>query len=459
MYYIIVGEEFMFPSALTIAGVDSCGGAGIAADLKTFASLKVHGACIVTSLTAQNTTSVINISPVDSIFVKKQFQAVLNDLNVKAVKTGMLFNKEIIDVVAEFVKEFKLKLVVDPVLQASTGAKLISNGAVEAYLHSLFPLADVLTPNIHEVRLFSGVKINKLSDMEKAASEMLRYGGKSLVLKGGHLKGKNVVDLFFYKGKFEWYIKPRFEGSLHGSGCFFSAAIAAYLAHGLSIPQAVDEAESITQNIFKFGLKIGKGSRIINPMIPVYNEGETLKVVEEVNSALQSFLEDEKICAYIADVGTQIAMALPFPSSINHIAAVEGRIRKENGKAKVDGEVKFGASSHMARLILACNEINPEIRAAINLKYDKKLLQTLRKSGFSISKFDRKLEPANVKKTEGGTMRWGVSRIYEKTGRITDAIYDLGEKGREPKEAMIRIVGKNAVEIVDKLKSTLSSLE
>lgn len=445
----------MIPSALTIAGVDSCGGAGIVADLKTFASLKVHGACIVTSLTAQNTTKVSSLYPVDPSFIKKQFQAVLSDLHIKAAKTGMLFNEEIIDVVVEFVKKFKLKLVVDPVFQASTGAKLISEDALEAYLHKLLPLADVVTPNIHEATLLSGVKISTISGMENAARKLSKRGMKSLVLKGGHLKGENVIDLFFHKGEVDWYVKHRFKNALHGGGCFFSAVITAYLARGLSIPQAVEGAESIIQNVFKFGLKIGKGGEAVNPMIPLYNEAEMLAVIEEVNSALHKFLEDKKIQPFIADVGTQIAMALPFPSSLSQIAAVEGRIRKENGRAKVTGNVKFGVSSHIARLILVCNEINKDIRAAVNLKYDKTLLQTLKKAGFSVSRFDREHEPASVKKIEGGTIRWGVYQAYRKAGKLTDVIYDLGEDGKEPKEAMIRIIGRNPVEIIDRLKLAL----
>ncbi len=445
----------MIPSALTIAGVDSCGGAGIAADLKTFAALKVHGACVVTLLTAQNTIRVLGLYPMNPDLVKKQFQAVLNDLNVKAVKTGVLFSKELIDVVLEFIKEFKLKLVVDPVFQSSTGTKFISEEAVDAYL-SLMTLADVVTPNIAEAALLSGVKISKLSDMEKAAIKLSKYGMKSLVIKGGHLKGENVIDLFFYRGKFDWYIKHRFRGSLHGGGCFFSAAITAYLAHGLSIPRAVDEAEFITQNIFKFGLKIGKGGEVVNPMIPLYNNAEMQNIVEEVTLALNKFLENKKIHTYIADVGTQIAMALPFSSSLNQIAAIEGRIKKENGKVKVKGKVDFGVSSHLARLILACNEINREISAALNLRYDKKLLQKLKRAGFSVSQFDRKLEPQKLKKSEGETIRWGVYQAYKNSGKLTDVIYDLGEKGKEPKEAMIRIIGRNPIDLVGRLISALS---
>jgi hydroxymethylpyrimidine/phosphomethylpyrimidine kinase len=442
-------------SALTIAGLDSCGGAGVTTDLKTFSLFRVHGACVVTALTAQNTKGVKAVLPVDPEFVKKQFKTVLDDMEIYAAKTGILPTKEIVDVVVSFVKDYGLNLVVDPVFRSATGKKFVSNSVIEAYIRKLLPLASIVTPNIYEAKILSGVKIRNVDDMVKAAEKIFGFGASSVVVKGGHLKGKNVTDLFYDKGKSVFYTKPRKRSILHGGGCFFSAALTACLTNQMDAFEAVETVESLIQEVFGFGLKIGRGLDVIIPLIPLYNKAEMYKVAEKVEKALNIFLENKLLHKFVAEVGTQIAEALPFPSKIYHVAAVDGRIRIVNGKIKF-GKVRFGVSSHMARLILACNKFNPEVRAAINLHYDKKLLEAFKKEGFLVSSFDRRLEPKRFKLVEGKTLEWGVNQAIRKAKKFPDVIYDLGEPGKEP---MIRVVGKDAVEVVRKVCSVLKHLK
>ena len=327
-------------SALTIAGLDSCGGAGVTTDLKTFSLFRVHGACVVTALTAQNTKGVKAVLPVDPEFVKKQFKTVLDDMEIYAAKTGILPTKEIVDVVVSFVKDYGLNLVVDPVFRSATGKKFVSNSVIEAYIKKLLPLASIVTPNIYEAKILSGVKIRNVDDMVKAAEKIFGFGASSVVVKGGHLKGKNVTDLFYDKGKSVFYTKPRKRSILHGGGCFFSAALTACLTNQMDAFEAVETVESLIQEVFGFGLKIGRGLDVIIPLIPLYNKAEMYKVAGKVEKALNIFLENKLLHKFVAEVGTQIAEALPFPSKIYHVAAVDGRIRIVNGKIKF-GKVRF----------------------------------------------------------------------------------------------------------------------
>ncbi|RJX16216.1 bifunctional hydroxymethylpyrimidine kinase/phosphomethylpyrimidine kinase [Candidatus Bathyarchaeota archaeon] len=435
-------------TALTVAGVDGCGGAGVLADLKTFSIFKVHGACVVTALTAQNTKSVKKVLPVKPEFVEEQFQTILDDLKIDAVKTGILPSKETVKIVADFVDDYGLKLVVDPVFKSTTGKKFVDDEIIKTYIKNLLPLTKIVTPNIFEASILSGVKIKNMDDMVKAAEKILKFGVENVVVKGGHLKGKNVVDLFFNRKKSIFFTKPKLNGKIHGGGCFFSAALTACLASGKNVSQAIETVEKMVEEVFRFGLKIGKGLKVIHPLIPLYNEAEKYRVLEDVNLALNKFLKFKKVHEFIAEVGTQIAEALPYPSTIYHVAGVEGRIRKIEGKKIVAGNVRFGVSTHMARLILASNRLNPKIKAALNLRYDKKLLKALEKEKFTISSFDRRFEPKKIKMVEGKTLDWGFKQAVKKIGKVPDVIYDLGEPGKEP---MIRILGENAVKLVEKV--------
>lgn len=443
-------------SALTVAGLDSCGGAGVTTDLKTFSLFKVHGACVVTALTAQNTRGVKAILPVDSRFVKKQFKTVLDDMKISATKTGILPTREVVDVVVGFVKDYELKLVVDPVFRSATGKNFVSGGVVEAYVKKLLPLASIVTPNICEASILSNVKIESVDDMVRAAEKILSFGVSSVIVKGGHLRGKIVTDIFYDGSKpVFYYTKPRKKSDLHGGGCFFSAALTACLASQMSVFRAVETVESLIQEVFGFGLKVGEGFDVLNPLIPLYNKAEMYNVVERVEKALDVFLRNKTLHRFIAEVGTQIAEALPFPLNVHHVAAVDGRIKVVNGKVRF-GKVKFGVSSHMARLILACNRINPEVRAAVNLRYDKRLLDAFKREGFLISSFSRRFEPKRFKFVEGKTLEWGFSQAIKKTKKIPEIIYDLGEPGKEP---MIRVFGRNAVEVVRKVCGVLKYLD
>ncbi len=248
------------PRCLTIAGSDSGGGAGIQADLKTFAALGVYGMSAVTALTAQNTVGVQSVLEIAPAFVAEQIRSVASDIGVDAVKTGMLPSVEIVLRVARELAALKIgNLVVDPVMASTSGESLMRSGAVDALVRELLPLALVVAPNLREAGLLAGFEVKDLEGMEAAARAILAFGPRYVLVKGGHLPGK-PLDLLFDGVHFRRYSGERHDTpDAHGTGCTFSAAIAAGLAKGIVVEDAVGLAKEYTSGAIRQSLRLGKG--------------------------------------------------------------------------------------------------------------------------------------------------------------------------------------------------------
>ena len=443
------------PCVMTIAGSDSGGGAGVAADLKTFSALGVFGTCVITAITAQNTQGVYEIFPTPPEVVERQIEVVLEDIGVDAVKTGMLYSRETMSVVSNAIRKHNLKAVVDPVLKAGTASSLIKEGDLAGLVDLMVPCAEVLTPNKQEAEMISGVQITNIDDMRKAAENISNLGAKAVVVKGGHLKASNVYDVLYYEGDFRTFEKPRIEVEPHGGGCVFSSAIAALLALGHDMLEAVQKAELFVDESLRNALKIGHGRTPVNPSAHLYNEAERFSVLENVVDAAEMIESNRGFLPWIAEVGTQVGMAVSHAVKRDDVAAVEGRIVKFRTAAKAAGCVKFGVSSHIANIILTAMKYNAEVRAALNLHYDQRLVEAFRRAGFTVSSFDRSIEPEDVKYVEGGTLVWGTEEAIKQVGRVPDAIYDSGEIGKEP---MIRVFGTSATDAVQKASKALRLL-
>lgn len=248
-------------TALTIAGSDSSGGAGIQADLKTMLANGVYGMSAITALTAQNTMGVIAISEVTPEFLAKQLDAVFTDIFPDAVKTGMAANAKLIEIIAEKLSFYKAKnIVVDPVMIATSGAKLISENAVETLREKLLPIATLVTPNIPEAQVLSGIIISDQADMEKAAGLINKTYGCAVLLKGGH-SINDANDLLSENGEMTWFKGLRINNpNTHGTGCTLSSAIASNLAKGYDLKQSVRLAKEYISEVLSAMLDLGKGS-------------------------------------------------------------------------------------------------------------------------------------------------------------------------------------------------------
>ena len=433
---------------LTIAGSDSGGGAGIQADLKAITLLGGYGMSVLTALTAQNTLGVQAMYEVPVPFVEKQIDSVLSDIGADAIKTGMLVNAEIVEVVAKKVKQYQVeKVVVDPVMVAKSGDSLLRKDAQEALIKRLIPLSMVVTPNLMEASVLTGLKVRSIEEMKKAAHRIYDLGSKHVVVKGGHLKGK-AIDLLYDGGKYEEIEGPRIETkNTHGTGCTFASAIATFLARGDTVSEAVKKAKIFITMAIQSSLALGKGAGPTNPSAYVLREMERYRVIQELKQAVD-VLKEEKAGYLIPEVSSNLGYALPNAEGVEDIAAFPGRIIRFEDSVATLSDPEFGASQHIANIILTVMKFDPEYCSAMNIRYSKESVARLRGKGFLVGHFDRRFEPKRVKQREGSSLEWGVGEVLRKLRQVPDFIYDQGDVGKEP---MIRVLGRNPLDIVHKI--------
>ncbi len=257
----------MHKTCLSIAGSDNSGGAGIQADLKVFSAFNVYGMSVITSLTAQNSLGVKDIYNIPADFIYRQLEAIFEDIPVHATKTGMLFHRETVEVVSESVKKFNIKnLVVDTVFKSKNNKNLLSEDAVEIFIKKLLPLATVIMPNIPEAEIIADMEIKTVDDMKKAAVKIQSINKKIVVLKGGHLPQDNRVVDVIYNGKEIIFLEfPLVKTkNTHGTGCTYSAAVAANLSKGYDIIKSIRIAKSYLHGAIENALSIGKGKGPLN---------------------------------------------------------------------------------------------------------------------------------------------------------------------------------------------------
>ena len=253
-----------YHKVLTIAGSDSGGGAGIQADLKTMSAIGCYGMSVVTALTAQNTCGVTGIHPVPPLFAAEQIAAVLSDIGADAIKIGMLYSAELIEVIADELKKYDAtRIILDPVMVAQSGDRLLKDDAVQALKTCLMPLAEVVTPNIPEAEVLLDLGTGELEDMQKAARLLAEYGSRSILIKGGHLEDEICTDwLFLADGdRLVSLDAPRISSrNNHGTGCSLSSAIASYRAKGCAIEESVRLAKTYIHNAIRAGAKYTLGN-------------------------------------------------------------------------------------------------------------------------------------------------------------------------------------------------------
>ncbi len=257
----------MIPIALTIAGSDPGGGAGIQADLKTFHQLRVFGTSAITLITVQNSTRMSRVELLDPALVGEQIDAVLEDFPPQAVKTGALGSAAIVESVAESIasRSFPCPLVVDPVTRGKHGTPLLDSAACGALREVLLPRADLVTPNIEEAALLAGVPVADADQMRHAAARITEFGSRSVLIKGGHLDGRETLDILYHDGVFTEFRAPRIETQhTHGTGCTYSAAITAFLARGFAIPEAVRRAHQFVHEAIRTNPGLGAGAGPLN---------------------------------------------------------------------------------------------------------------------------------------------------------------------------------------------------
>ena len=422
----------MLKIALSIAGSDSGAGAGIQSDLKTFSALGVYGCTAVTAITAQNTQEVSSIFKIRPEIIRKQIQSIMTDIPPDSIKIGMVYSKQVIRSVYQLLEEYKNPIVVDPILTAGSGAKLLLDNAFESFISKLIPISTLITPNLMEAEKLTGIKIKSKSNAIEAAKIIKKFGAKNVIIKGGQYSKKSVIDILLTSdGKLTKISNPRINvKETHGSGCNFSSAATAFLARGFPINDASKLANQYVHNALKNTLRLGKGLIVTNPLSKIYDDANRYNTLQELQNVIDEIHTLNNFGRLIPETQSNIVFALPDAKDVSNVAGVKGRIIKICDMARSTSIVEFGASKHVASAVLAYMTIDCTIKSALNIKYDEKLLYACR-SLFKISDYDRSKEPENIKKKEGMTIFWGIKNALMKNPKA-EVIYHKGDIGKEP---------------------------
>jgi hydroxymethylpyrimidine/phosphomethylpyrimidine kinase len=262
-------NKHKYPVVLSIAGSDSGGGAGIQADIKTISALGCYCTTVITAITAQNTLGVNNIYAIPSEIVNDQITAVINDIPPSAIKIGMIYLKESAEIIASVLKQYReIPVIFDPVMVATSGTNLMNNDCLSVFKELLFPLTTLLTPNLDEAGLIAGIKVNNLADMHTSASHIIDLGCNALLIKGGHLQGDDLYDVYLDRDGRQQVFKSKAiqSNNTHGTGCTLSSAIASYIALGDDLMLAIEKGKDYVHQAIEHGkgIKIGKGIGPLN---------------------------------------------------------------------------------------------------------------------------------------------------------------------------------------------------
>ena len=447
------------PRVLTIAGSDSGGGAGIQADLKAFSACRVFGMTAITAITAQNTEGVRDVLGLPPDLVRGQIRAVVEDIGVDAIKTGMLYDEGIIRAVVEEIDGIDVPIIVDPVMVAKSGDPLLRPEAMDAMRELMVPRATVLTPNRHEAEVLSGMRIESLEDMVEAGRRILEGGTEYVVVKGGHVQtGGYVVDVVVHGGGVEFYKAWKLGNeTTHGTGCSFASFIASCIARGHHPLDAIRRAKELVTEAIRLGFKVGHGVGPVNPMAALYKEADKYTTVEELEDALAILSSNREVSRLMPETRMNIVYALDGAKDEGEVAGIPGRITTVGDRLATASQPRFGGSRHVARAVLTAMKHDPDIRSAVNIRFDEHALKVAEGIGLRVSHYDRGGEPREIKEREGASIPWGVERAIERIGKVPDIIYHRGDVGKEP---MIIVFGRNPTEVVNKvlmLAKTLSS--
>ena len=426
-------------TALTVAGSDSIGGAGIQADVKAMSVVGVHAASVITAVTAQNTCGVDGILPIPEEFIKAQLEAVLKDCDIKAVKTGMLYSAEIVGTVADILEDHEMPLIVDPVMVSGTGSSLSDDGYASALKKKLLPMCELVTPNKHEAEVLAKMKIKTRDDL-MLACELIGKQGSSVLMKGGHFNTPTVVDYLYLSSEFTKMEYPRLRKAGHGSGCVLSSFITANMAKGLDIVNAVLKSRELIQESISSQYAIGKGDVVVNTMVKLKGDTDKFQVLDALDAAAAKIVDtvpDE----LVPKDGMNIAMALKDAAGPEEIAAIDKRMVVHNGILRKNGPAKFGTAEGLSYILLTVMKHSPETRCIMSIAYGDDIMDVMEEVGMT----SVTAEMGKDKFSEA------TEKALRKCKGIPDAIVDKGPK----KDRVIRILAKDTEDMLAKLEEIL----
>ncbi|MDO5853534.1 MAG: bifunctional hydroxymethylpyrimidine kinase/phosphomethylpyrimidine kinase [Thermoplasmata archaeon] len=425
-------------TALTVAGSDSIGGAGIQADVKAMSAVGVHAATVITAVTAQNTRGVNGILPLPEEFIKAQLEAVLKDADVKAIKTGMLYSAEIVGTVADILEDHEAPLVVDPVMVAGTGSSLSDDGLAEALRRKLLPICELVTPNKSEAEVLAKMKI-KSKDDERLAAELIGKQGSAVLMKGGHYNTSTVVDMLYLSSEFTKMEYPRLKKAGHGSGCVLSSYITAHMAKGMDVANAVFKSRELIQEAIATQYSVGGGDLVVNPAVKG-GDSEGFLVLDALDAAAARILDvvPEEL---VPKGGMNIAMAMRNAAGPEQIAAIDKRLTVRNGMIRKGGPAKFGTAEGLSYILMAVMKKDPETRCVMSLAYSDDMMDVMEEVGLT----------AVTAEMPKDRLMESTDKALSKSRTVPDAIVDKGSK----KERIVRLLAKDTADMMSKLEQIL----
>jgi len=418
---------------LSIGGSDPSSGAGIQSDIKTFSNHNVYGFTAVTAITSQNTKNVTSIEPVSTKSLMAQINSILSDFHIDAIKIGMVYNSQIINVIHSKLRNIKVPIVVDPIIKSTTGATLLKKSALRDYKKLIIPLANVITPNKYEAKVLSGT-----SNTNKSAKKIQSMGAKCVIITGITSSNSQISDFVLDENKEYMISGKKISIRNHGSGCNYSASIVTSLAKGNTIRDAIKVAKDYVYQSIKHSKKIGKGVNITHKNI--------LNGMEELSDSINHFKQIKNIYKVIPECQTNFVFAKKNPKIIKDVLGISGRLVKSGKQVVTAGEIMYGGSQHVGTAVIQVNKKFPEVRSGINIKYDPKIIAKAKKSKFTVLSYDRRKEPKKSKQKENSSISWGISNSLN--AKLPDVIYHRGDIGKEP---MILIFGKNPDDVIRKV--------
>ena len=427
---------------LSIAGSDPSSGAGIQSDVKTFTALGSYAFTVITSITSQNTTKFGKVEPISPKMIQNQIDSVFSDFKIDAIKIGMVYDSSTIKSINSKLSKIRIPIILDPVIKSTTGGTLLKKNAFDAYKKNLLPLAFVVTPNISEASILSGIKIKNKQDLLRCALKIKELGAKNVVITGIDSKSGTISD-FVFDGKKNYYISGKMlKKANHGSGCNFSSALTVGIVRGMSLDKAVKFAKRYTYNSIKNAKQIGKGIPIT---YSISNSDENKKILEK---AINDFKNLKKVYSVIPECQTNFVYAKKKIKSNKDVLGVSGRIVKAGKDIIVAGNLEYGGSKHVGSALLEINKKFPHIRSAVNIKYNLNLINRCRKKSLVVQSYDRSKEPHKIKRKENLSISWGIKQAIKNYEKAPDIIYHKGAFGKEP---MIMIFGGNPSKVVEKV--------
>jgi hydroxymethylpyrimidine kinase/phosphomethylpyrimidine kinase len=364
------------PVVLTVAGSDSGGGAGIQADLKTIEACGGFGTSAVTSVTAQNTTGVQSTHVLPVTEIDAQVGAVCSDFDVRAVKTGMLATADVVGLVTDRVADLDVPAVVDPVMVAASGDRLLASAAESAY-EGLVSEATLVTPNADEAAVLTDIEVDDEATAREAGERLVAMGASGALVKGGHVDGEQVVDVLVTDDSVGTFRHPRIDtDATHGSGCTLSSAVATRLGHGATVSDAVAAGIDLVARAVRYSHDVGEGPGAVHQLVELRNAAERESTAEAVRSVVDTFAERD-IAPLVPATGTTVAGATPYAERPDEVAAVDERISPTCVGEKPRRDVRFGASTRVATTVLAAREADAAVRFGVDVRYDEPVAAAL----------------------------------------------------------------------------------